>query len=309
MKKIIIFLAGFVVLLVLASAAVKPAAGEVYDIINTDRKLSEVAAESDDTIDVMFAGNSLLFHGVSPLQIWSETGITSYDLSEGAMRLCDQSALIMSTYDKQTPELLVIEPTLIFDNASPYKDDYAIPTNFIEKIFPIFHYHTFYKAIKLSGEDESERSLFKGFEGSYDVDPYKKDPDYMQKEADPATIPEINRKYLSEIVDFCREKNIGILLIAMPSPKNYNMGIHNALQEWADANGIPFIDTNLMTDEIGINWETDTKDRGDHLNFEGSKKVTGFIADYLRENYDLADHRGDDRYSQWDADLAEAGVY
>ncbi|MBO5550372.1 MAG: hypothetical protein J5966_00290 [Lachnospiraceae bacterium] len=308
MKKIIIFLTGFVVLLTIASCAVKPSAGEVYDIINTDKKLADVAAEKDNSIDVMFAGNSLLFRGMSPLQIWGQTGITSYDLSEGAMRLCDQCALIMSTYDRQTPELIVLEPDMFFDNASPYKDDYALPTNLIEKIFPIFHYHTFYKAVRLSGSD-GEGSLYKGFEGSYDVDPYTKDPDYMKEGSEPAVIPELNRKYLDEIVDFCNKKNITLLIMAMPSPKNYSMGAHNAVQEWADSKGLDFLDLNLLNDEIGIDWATDTKDRGEHLNFDGSRKVTAYVAGYLKEHYDLKDHRGDKYYSNWDEDLKEAGVY
>ena len=309
MKRIIIFLAGLAVLLFTASAAVMPSGGEVYDIINTDRKLADISAEKENSIDVMFAGNSLLFRGISPLQIWGMTGITSYDLSEGAMRLCDQCALIKGTYDRQKPALIVIEPDMFFDNSSPYKDDYAIPTNLIERIFPIFHYHTFYKAINLDGDTGSGGALFKGFEGSEDVDPYTRDPDYMNAEADAAHIPDINKKYLDEIIAFCNERNIRLLIMAMPSPKNYNMGAHNAIQEWADSKGLTFLDLNLHNDEMGINWEEDTKDRGEHLNFSGSRKVTAYVAEYLNDNYDLKDHRGDSYYSQWDADFEEAGVY
>ncbi|MBR1523610.1 MAG: hypothetical protein IJ641_04045 [Lachnospiraceae bacterium] len=204
--------------------AVKPSGGEVYDIINTDRKLANIGTEKDDTIDVMFAGDSLIFRGLSPLQIWGTSGITSYCLSEGAMRLCDQCALLKGTYSRQHPGIIVLEPNMMFSASSPYKDDYAIPTNFIEKLFPIFHYHTFYKAFKFSGDEKNEGALLKGFEPSYDVDPYTKDADYMSEEAEKPEIPVLNKKYLSDIVDFCKEKDIELMVMAMPSPKNYDRG-------------------------------------------------------------------------------------
>ena len=151
-KKIVIFLIIFIVLLWVASLAVKPYGGEVYDIKSTDMKIRDIRTEADDTIDVLFAGNSLVFRDISPLQVWDLTGITSYDLSDGAMRLCDQYTLIKNACTRQKIKLIVLEPCMFFSDASPYKDDFALPTNLIEKIFPIFHYHTFYKAWRLSDD-------------------------------------------------------------------------------------------------------------------------------------------------------------
>ena len=294
----------FVILLTIASFAVKPAGGEVYDIVNTTGRLRNLEAEDEDTIDVLFAGNSLVFRDISPMQIWGLKGITSYDLSDGAMRLCDQQVLIDAACKRQHPRLLVLEAGTMFSNASPYKDDYALPTNLLEKIFPIFHYHEIYKSFSLFEEPEDPWKPLKGFDPSEDVKPYEGDFDYISNDHDkPSDIPSLNREYLDEILDHCRKNNISLLITAMPSPENYDVNTHEALKAWTGEKGLPFLDLNTLTDEIGIDWQTDTKDHGDHLNLSGSKKVSAYLADYLSENYDLEDHRGEERFAKWDEAL------
>ena len=59
---------------------------------------------------------------------------------------------------------------------------------------------------------------------------------------------------------------------------------------------------NLM--DIGIDWLTDTRDKGNHLNYSGAKKTTAVLGKYLEENYTLPDRREDETVSPaWNADL------
>ena len=53
-----------------------------------------------------------------------------------------------------------------------------------------------------------------------------------------------------------------------------------------------------------IDWQTDTYDRGDHLNYWGAVKVTRDLGRWFRENLPLPDHRGEAAYEPWDRDLA-----
>ena len=64
---------------------------------------------------------------------------------------------------------------------------------------------------------------------------------------------------------------------------------------------------NLSLEDIGLDWNTDTKDGGDHMNSAGAEKVSAYLADYLKDNYELTDHRGDKDYAEWDRDYNEAG--
>ena len=63
---------------------------------------------------------------------------------------------------------------------------------------------------------------------------------------------------------------------------------------------LDFLDLNLKTEEIGINWKTDSLDNGDHLNYSGADKVTRYLGNYLTQNYTFPDHRGEKTYRTWD---------
>ena len=45
----------------------------------------------------------------------------------------------------------------------------------------------------------------------------------------------------------------------------------------------------------------DFSDYGTHVNVVGAQKVTAFLEDWLEENYDLPDRRGDAAYASYDA--------
>ncbi len=306
--KAIAFCFGFIVLLVITSYAVKPDGGEVYDIVSTNQKISDLKKEKEETIDVFFAGSSLVFQDISPLNIWEQTGITSYDLSDGAMRLCDQYALIVNASKEQTPGVIVLETTPMFSDASPYKDEEALPTNLIEKIFPIFHYHVFYKNIHLFDKPSGINSLLKGFQPSYDVVEYTGKEDYMEEDPGDRRIKPLNVYYLDKIAGYCRDNGITLFVLSLPSPLNHNKGNHDCVSEWAAENEVDYLDLNLYNEEIGLDWSTDTKDGGDHLNYYGAKKVSSFLADHLKEKYGLEDHRTDEYYSDWNDAYEKAGL-
>ena len=62
---------------------------------------------------------------------------------------------------------------------------------------------------------------------------------------------------------------------------------------------LSFVDMNLKLEEIGMNWKTDSLDKGDHLNLSGAEKVSLYLGKYIAKEYDLPDHRGKSRYRDW----------
>ena len=68
---------------------------------------------------------------------------------------------------------------------------------------------------------------------------------------------------------------------------------------YAAEKGLPLINGNLMYDQLGLNGDTDFS-RGNHLSAAGVEKLMVWLDDYLRENADLPDHRGDERFKRWE---------
>lgn len=94
-----------------------------------------------------------------------------------------------------------------------------------------------------------------------------------------------------------------MILISTPSTVNWNYARYNGISELASELGCEYIDMNLMTEEIPIDWDKDTRDKGDHLNYFGAKKVTSFISNYLSKTKLLVSHKGDSDYQKWDESL------
>ena len=60
-----------------------------------------------------------------------------------------------------------------------------------------------------------------------------------------------------------------------------------------------------MQEEVPIDWETDTKDKGDHMNITGARKVSDFMGRWLAETGLFEDKRSQEAYSQWNQFLQE----
>ena len=67
----------------------------------------------------------------------------------------------------------------------------------------------------------------------------------------------------------------------------------------ARENDIAYLNLNDTANPVGIDWSKDCLDKGDHLNASGAERVSIYLAAYLKENYDLPDHRGEEAYASY----------
>ena len=69
---------------------------------------------------------------------------------------------------------------------------------------------------------------------------------------------------------------------------------------------LSYMNMNMAVKEIGIDWKTDSLDKGDHLNLSGACKVTAYLGEYLdKSEWKLPDHRGDAALSAWEKEAEE----
>lgn len=299
-KRIILFILIFVLLLGGLSFGLQQVALSMKNgIVGRSRAFATVSAEPKETLDVLVIGDSESYTSMSPMDLWSQTGITSFNCGQPGQRIQETCFLLKEALKTQSPKLVILETNAMFRDPGFLEN---VSMSIIEPIryyFPVFRYHNLWKQI-FDGKKDKGRSVFKGFEIRDKVVPYEGSDQYMKETKDVQEIPGFVRRYMEDIKKMCEEKNIALLLMSAPSPHNYNYKKHNAIENYAKENELPYIDLNMKTKEIGIDWKTDSYDKGDHLNLHGAQKVTAYMGKYLTENYSMPDHRGEDGYQEWD---------
>lgn len=254
-----------------------------------------VAGERRNSIDALFIGDSIVYSAMSPLQMWGEQGITGYVCATPGQRLTYGNMYLRRALENQTPKVVMFDANSIY---APFGLS-GILLRTLQDVFPVIEYHNRWKnlgpqdvlgPVKATWSDD-----MKGFQGDMSVSAVETYSQLHFRD----TIPLPNQLYLKSMIDYCKERGITCVLVSLPTTVNWSESLHNGIAAFAEKEGIDFIDMNANPEQVGIDWEVDTRDAGDHLNLSGAKKATSYIARILRETYGLPDHRGDQAYSSW----------
>ena len=110
------------------------------------------------------------------------------------------------------------------------------------------------------------------------------------------TLPARSMEYLDRMRSLCAEKGIELVLIKAPT----NDWKYHWYDQWddqivsyAERHGLHYYNFIEKTDEIGIDWNTDTYDAGVHLNVYGAEKLTKYFGAILRDELAVPDRRAD----------------
>lgn len=257
--------------------------------------------EPDGSIDVFFVGSSEFYSAICPMRIWEQAGITSYDVCTGGQEIYLTDAFVKELVTTRQPKLVVVDGYAVVNTIQA---DVAVFHEF-GQLFPILENHNNWKKFGprklLSPVKYTHREEKKGFRPKGTVDPVES-PDYMAPSDERYSISPLNMHYLENIRKRCAKAGVPLLIMASPSTKNWDYAKANALQDYSLRTGVPVLDLNLLADEIDIDMACDYWDDGDHLNGDGAKKVSIFLAAYLREHYGLESHLQDSAYEQWNVD-------
>ena len=125
---------------------------------------------------------------------------------------------------------------------------------------------------------------------------------YMSHTEEVQEISRVNKLYIKIINEYCKRNDIKMILMSVPSTVNWNYAKHNAVEKFANEEQIEYVDFNIVADEIGIDWNNDTLDGGDHMNYFGSLKLTEYFGKYLEDKKLLESHKDDEYYNKWNED-------
>lgn len=295
LKKSIIFFLILSIMLLLIQIPFYSARRYGYHYKNVYQKVETFKKYENQPLDVLYFGDSVGWATFSPKALWNNNGFTSYNLCTSGQWLGDMNAILLEIGERM-PKVLVIEGSMLFGHLNQIK-------NLFYKNFPLFHYHDYFRYT-------SEINIFenpaKGFDSSGIVQPFNNGNDYMQQVGDNDVIKDNSMQYLENILAKCKKFNTEVIVAAVPNGKGWNQSKHQYLENYCQKKGLPFIDFNMLLDNIHFDWQTDTRDGGEHLNNSGSTKVMEYLSKYLHDNYQLEDKHNNTDFQSWN-ELFERG--
>lgn len=280
--------------------------------------------EADYGFDVLFLGNSHFYNGISPLEIWHDYGITSYNMGIPGARYGLLYWEMKNAMTHHKPKLVVINCAYIYTdtkihNIKEYNHrfyDY-LPTGitkietaldlysgdwrnaFREVVFPFSRYHNRWNDLGKNDFDPDINN-FMGFSyllGTEDIHAF---PAFTTD--DIHEVNTVGTMYLQKMIKECQEQGIEILLTVMPfNVSRESQNDISYLSVIADEYGVNYLTPDELISVLDIHkdYHNHTKNNS-HLNLAGALKCTEFIGSYITEHYKLPDHRDDQNYGIWD---------
>lgn len=275
----------------------------LYDdglVPSRNKSYFRILREPADTLDMIMVGDSLSYTSVSPMELWSSHGFTSYICGQGGQRVQESYYMLKNAFRRQSPRLVILESHMLFCGENGIDGRIEGCKEALNYYFPFYRNHDVWKTLLTDRRYPEEN--YKGFAFHSVIQPYENGP-YMEETDQKEEATELVLDYLDKIVELCRAHGARLLLLSTPSPVNYNYRRHNSLEGYAREKGIDYLDLNLK--DLGMDWTKDSMDHGDHLNYYGAEKVTRFLSEYLASHYDLRDHRKDSDYDSWSEEAKE----
>ena len=253
--------------------------------------------EDEHSLDIIAYGNSDVSSAIIPMELYKENGITSF-LNWGNQQSLDTIVKqVKNDLKRQSPKMIILEVDCIYyDNktdteTATYGNPYTIP----------FLYHTRWKELELKDffslpsfeADEMKGYMYITKNGKYK---YK---NYMGSSTEIEPIANSVVEDVKEIKSICDEKGIELLFIEAPSPSSWNMERHNGVKALSAELDIPFIDYNVTQEDFNFDYENNFRDKGNHCNYAGAKKITKHLSKYLKNNYKFENKKNENINNKW----------
>ncbi|MDO4537102.1 MAG: hypothetical protein Q4B54_02990 [Coriobacteriales bacterium] len=264
-----------------------------------EAKAHAFMGEPENSLDVLFIGDSRVYTSFSPMQMWQEYGFTSHAIGTDSQQMPYTNTLLKRAFAKQKPKVVVFETDFLFMRFRLEDAGFRLLSDYV----PFFEYHSRWKNLSLADFVEPIRYSWtdpcKGFKVDATINT---EPDEEVRKVAKHKMHGLARYgdvYMERFVKMCHENGAIPVFVSAPST-NATGGEHHEIPEsLAKELGMDYLDLNEKLDEVGIDWSHDTVDGGEHLNLYGAEKVSHYVGAYLQESYGLPDHRKDKAYESW----------
>ena len=272
--------------------------------------------------DVIFVGDCEVYEGFVPAAMWKSNGISSYVRGTPQQLVWQSYYLLEETFRYEKPKAVVYnvlalkygEPQdeamnrMTLDtmkwSSSKINSIAASMTeeeSFVDYVFPLLRYHS--RITSLEADDfkyafkSPERVSDSGYLMQTDIVPMDDAiKDQMGEPLYDYTLPKSSMDYLEEMRLLCEENGAELILVKAPT----NSPIYWWYDEWeeriveyAEEKNLSYYNLIPKSEEMGIDWKTDSYDGGVHLNVYGAEKLSVYFADILVKYHGISDRRAD----------------
>lgn len=296
-----------------------------------EKRFNDYKELEEGTVDVIFTGTSGIDRYWIAAKAFEDYGITAYPLSSDAQSSWLTKIVLQEATLYQNPELVIIDmrcftsqygkkitsieagsrylidgKALSFDNkveainrTVTSLSTLAPEKNWDKKTFyfPLLKHHGVWANINNLAHEDSLSILgfymcpirsIKKTEGFEDV---------TSTVTEIGSMHPIAEESLYELLDYLEEQPYEVLFLNTPQGRSeYEMTTLNALCKILDDRGYKYLIYDLT--ESGYDMIEDFYHES-HVNYYGAEMFTAEFSQYLIENYNLTDHRGDDKYNGW----------
>lgn len=326
MIKRILKITAAVLVLVLVLAVVQRILMPKYVSEAQDGRLIAEYYDSAKNHDVVFVGDCEVYENISPVKLWQEYGISSYVRGSPQQLIWHSYYLMEETLKHEKPEAFVFN-VLSMKYGEPQSEAYnrlaldgmkwsaskAASVNaamtdeedFITYLFPLLRFHSRWS--ELTAEDfayafkEVPQLSINGYLMRIDVDGIEE----LRKGRELAdySFADVCWEYLDKMRTLCEENGVELILMKAPTntPQWYWYEQWDVqIKAYAEKHGLRYYNFLENTEEIGLDYTTDTYDQGGHLNLSGAEKLSVYFGKILCDELGLKGHKGEAEYeSVW----------
>lgn len=266
----------------------------------------------DNSLEVIIYGTSHAFRGISPMEMYKEYGIGSYNYAYHGQACNTTNLFLKDSLMTQKPKVVLIDgynlATVLIDcniNSQIYYSRYiknkeahkkylrqCLGTDierYLSYYVPVWQFHDNWNTLTQASFTDFEMiTSLRETMGFYEAEKVTEVeiPDYTtfpQRQFTDEAIAE-----LDDMMNTCKENGIEVVFFNTPYQGEYYY--REALSQYAREHDSAYLDLFELFDDAGLDTTEDFSDAG-HLNVFGAKKVADYIGEYLSINYSLTDMR------------------
>lgn len=324
MVKRILKITAFALVLALVLLAAQRILMPKYVSEAVDGRLIAEYYNSAQNHDVIFVGDCEVYENISPVKLWQEYGISSYVRGSPQQLIWHSYYLMEETLRYETPKAFVFN-VLSMKYGEPQSEAYnrlaldgmkwsaskvgsinasmTEEESFLSYAFPLLRFHSRWSELKTEDFEyafkKAPQLSINGYLMRVDVKGINKL--LKGQELSDYTISDVCWEYLDKMRTLCQENGVELILMKAPTniPQCYWYEEWDVqVKAYAEEHGLRYYNFLEVTDEIGLDYMTDTYDQGFHLNLSGAEKLSTYFGKILVEELDLKSHHGDAEYEE-----------